>query len=218
MDSAWKSAKKELIQLIDDNPEVLFPALQQVKLLKGVTHNYNTHRVKGQGILGTPCTEEPWPETYLLNRKVPSYWLAHWLLNEVKTVASAELVNLVFQKDSNAVRMLHEYATGISPSFAMPKQMRNKVIMSRVYTFRHRFLGNRLMDVFQNHVDEDGTVLWAGFPVYSWKLEDNRVVGVVHCSGTVALVGRRRLTNCLHTGEQAAVMIVMLTCLDRFVQ
>ena len=63
MDSAWKSAKKELIQLIDDNPEVLFPALQQVKLLKGVTHNYNTHRVKGQGILGMPCSEEPWPET-----------------------------------------------------------------------------------------------------------------------------------------------------------
>lgn len=196
MDSAWKMAKRELDQFLFDNLEALFPGLQHIKSLKGASLKMSAKRVKGQGILGTPVNdEEPWPSTYHVMKKVPKYWLAHWLAAEIKDTADPAVINLIDDMDGDAVRKLVEYGTGIGQYHSCPKELHSKLLMSRFFSWRHRELGLRLLDAFANHVDPDGKVNWERFPVYSWATDaaDPTVaIAVRHCSGAeVPPVGGR---------------------------
>lgn len=187
MDSAWKMAKRELDQFLLDNPETLFPGLQHIKSLKGASLKMSAKRVKGQGILGIPVNDdEPWPVTYHIMKKVPKYWLAHWIAAEIKDSADPSTINLVDDRDPDAIRKLFECATGIALYNSVPKELHNKIIMSRFFSWRHRELGYRLRSIFANHVGHDGAISWDNFPVYTWVVDQadpTLAIAVRHCSG-----------------------------------
>lgn len=160
----------------------------------GITLRHNAARkVKGQGILGTPMNNvEPWPSTYHIHKKVPKYWLGHWLAQGIKEWADPELVNLVDDGDTAAVRKLVEFATGITQYHPLPSDLHNKLILSRWLSWQHRQLGTRLADVFENHVEhQTGVVHWERFPDYSWvphPQDPTSAQAVRHISGVEALL------------------------------
>jgi hypothetical protein len=186
---SWKATRRELLDLLEAHPEVLYPTLHFARSMTGsAATTPSPKQARAKGLLAVPLSEaEPWPATYHIHRKVPKYFWAQWLAAEVKAVAEPEVVLLIDSKDPQAIRALVEYGTGVGPEHVCPKQLRDKALLQKFLSWRHGQLGRRLEVVFQNHIDSSGSIAWQDFPVYSWvydaRGDGRRPVAVRHCSG-----------------------------------
>ena len=186
-----KAARRELMQVLDDHPVVLFQVLQHAKILaSGISKSRK--RGRDSGITETPTNElVPWDATYNVHGKIPKYWVAQFMGRYLKGSFgddAARLVNLVDKADGSAIRKIFTFATGITNSMRCPKALHDKATMELFYLQRLNALGGRLERVFKELVTDTGDVRWEELQVFKEHYEMNQsLVGIRHFSGILVL-------------------------------
>lgn len=178
VDNAQRTAIDEIVQLLNDRPDSIFPCLQALR------EDFFSKKPEAH-------QAEQWPSSYVRLDQVPKYWLLSWLLTLTPLVWTTEQLQAVDRKSKMALRQIVEFLTGIKIYMKLPRVCLDKQVLSKTLTLRMHMMGNRctsrwwavLLNKKTSELD------WAHAGVLSYIVDEQRfVTEVQHTSGKRAVM------------------------------
>ena len=175
-------ARSELLQLIDDDPDLIFPLVYSIK--NGDVHKSSEGRQKAQDEVDqTPF----WNPRYDVHGRIPVYWVGGWLVQNFPAAFPSEFL---LQASQDFVTQAKVFGTGVLRNAGLDKRLLEKVNTGRFYMKMVELLGSRftkewLMAV-TNGTSDAGEIDWSrpGAGVYDFSKDEPGVL--VHISGMKA--------------------------------
>lgn len=140
---------------------------------------------------------EKWNEQYKKLAKLPTYWMASWLITRSAGSVTPEQFELVVKsKGEQFVRELFFYVSQTSATDNLPAECRDKLVCAKVFHARADQVGDRFKCVIDSGLFEGANVSWPDFGPYQVVWDGDRAKAINHSSGdSIEINGEGEFTN-----------------------